>query len=77
MICLYGIEIERLRAKDPFVYRMLWLFRMRAADRQSWITTRGISAALSEQDPNYYAHVTETEAQAVLAHDVARSSRKS
>jgi hypothetical protein len=76
MIALYGVEVDRLQRSDPVLYRMLWLFRLRAADRKAWQTTRGIAAALSKQDSGFYSHVTETDAQARLAEDVAGSSKQ-
>lgn len=74
MIGLYGLEVDGLRTKRPDLYRALWVFRFRAADRHAWRVSRGIAAALGKQDSSYYQHVTETEAQAMYAEDMAKGA---
>lgn len=74
MIALYGTEVEQLLKKSPKLYRMLWLFRFRSADRKAWQVSRGIAASLSKLESSYYRHVTETEDQAGFAEDIAKGS---
>lgn len=82
MIALYGGDVETIRKNNYSLYVALWIHRERSLVRKSLAVTNGLRAVVTplfgkQMEDSWFAHITETDAQAIYAKEIQAPVRAS